>query len=491
MRNRDRDVVNLIFRTDFHAFLERCFRALNPGTPFQRNWHIEAIVWRLELVRLGKERRLIFNVPPRSLKSFACSVAFPAFVLGHDPTARIICVSYGSDLSTKFALDCRAILQSGWYRDLFPRMRISSSKNTETEILTTQYGYRLATSIGGSLTGRGGNYVIIDDPIKPQDALSDSRREYVNDWYANTLVSRLDDKRTAAVVVVMQRVHRDDLTGKLLRGSDKWTLLKLPAIAQEEERIQIGEDTYHCRKVGDLLHAEREPREVLNYMRAELGADNFAAQYLQDPVVPGGNMVKRNWVRRYDDLPTRTSSTYVLQSWDTASKSGEASHWSACSTWYVINKKYFLVDMLRQRLDYPTLKAQAIAHARFHNPTTILIEDTGVGPALVSELQNSGFRVVPMQVEQNKMARMSVQSGKFASGQVLLPHSATWLKDLEEELFSFPASRYDDQIDSISQALGYKISASAWTDEALEGFGRLAEGLVLDNYLAGMMGRPW
>ena len=490
MTRHDQDIVNLIFQTDLQAFVHQCFRTLNPATPFLSNWHIQALAWHLHLVRIGKIRRLIINVAPRSLKSLTCSVAFPAFVLGDDPSARIICASYGSDLSTKLAIDCRAILQSSWYRHVFPRMRISPSKNTETEILTTRYGCRLATSIGGALAGRGGNYVIIDDPIKPQDALSDSKREYVNDWFADTVIPRLDDKRTGAIIVVMQRLHVDDLTGKLLRGSDDWTVLKLPAIAQEHERIQIGENVYHYRKVGDLLHPEREPQEVLDYMRAQLGPDRFAAQYLQDPVVPGGNMIKREWVPRYDKLPTRTASTHVLQSWDTASKPGEENNWTVCTTWHVSQGKYFLVAVIRGRFDYPTLKAMAIAHARRHTPTTILIENTGVGPALVAELQNAGFRVIAVQVEQNKMARMSVQSGKFASGQVLFPNRAPGLKDLEEELFSFPASRFDDQVDSISQALAYKIPASRWNDKSLEGFARFTEALVMESYWR-RMGRPW
>jgi predicted phage terminase large subunit-like protein len=490
MAQHDRDVVNLIFRTDFHAFLERCFRTLNPGTPFQRNWHIEALVWHLELVRLGKIRRLIVNVPPRSLKSLACSIAFPAFVLGHDPSARIICASYGSDLSIKLANDCRAIIQCSWYPHVFPTTRISSSKNTETEILTTRHGYRLATSIGGSLTGRGGSYVIVDDPLKAQDAFSDKRREYTNQWFFNTVLSRLDDKRTGAILIITQRLHVDDLVGILLRGSDEWTVLKLPAIALEDERIQIGEDSYHYRKAGDLLHAERDPQEVLDRIRAEIGEENFAAQYLQEPMAPGGNMIKRAWVLRYDDQPTCTASTYVLQSWDTAVKPGEGNSWTVCSTWFVIDCKYYhLIDVLRARLDYPTLKAQATALAQRYHPTKILIEETGVGAGLAAELRNAGLPIVGVQVEHNKLARMSVQSGKFANGQVLLPRQAPWLKDLEEELFSFPGSRYDDQIDSISQALGFKISKAVGND--YDGWSRFTQGLLMDQYFRRVTGRPW
>jgi hypothetical protein len=147
-----------------------------------------------------------------------CSVAFPAFVLGHDPTKRLIVVSYGAELATKLGNDCRTVVQSAWYQRLFPDMRISRIKNTEAEVITTSHGCRLAVSVGGTLTGRGGDFIIIDDPLKPQDAYSDSKRESANDWFDNTAFSRLDDKLTGKIVVVMQRLHLNDLTGKLSRA---------------------------------------------------------------------------------------------------------------------------------------------------------------------------------------------------------------------------------------------------------------------------------
>jgi hypothetical protein len=379
MTNRDRALLNTVLRTDFYAFARRSFLTLNPGTTFLANWHLEALCYHLELLRRGQIRRLIVNQPPRSLKSLICSVAFPAFILGHDSTRRVIGVSYGSELAGKFSSDCRTILQSGWYRGAFPGARISRAKNTEAEVTTTRHGYRLATSVGGTLTGRGGNLIIIDDPIKPTDAYSDSKRHGVNEWYSNTLLSRIDDQCTGAIVVVMQRFHPDDLTGKLLSGSDNWTVLSFPAIAEQEEKILIGENRYHHREIGDVLHPERVPMSALNDIRAQVGTEVFAAQYQQNPVAPGGNMIKRDWVRRYDDLPARTSATYVLQSYDCASKPGEQNSWSVCTTWHVSDGKYYLADVLRGRFDYPSLKAHAIEHAQFHRPTTILVEDSGVG----------------------------------------------------------------------------------------------------------------
>ena len=487
----ERVLLNAILQEEFAAFVRRCFLTLNPGATFLPNWHIDALTYHLELVRQGKIRRLIVNVPPRSLKSIVCSVAFPAYVLGHDPRKRLIVASYGAELATKLGNDCRAILQAPWYRSAFPGTRISRIKNTEAEVMTTRHGFRMATSVGGTLTGRGGDIIIIDDPLKPVDAYSDSALKSVNDWYTSTVPSRLDDKRTGAIIVVAQRLHPDDLTGMLLARSDEWTLLNFPAIAERDEQIQIGDERYHVRKVGDLLHAEREPSSVLDEMRAQLGPDVFAAQYQQSPVAPGGNMIKRDWVKRYDSLPDRTSSTRVLQSWDTASKDGEENDWSVCTTWYVQDGRYYLADELRGRFDYPTLKEQAIAHARLHRPATILIEDAGVGTALVAELERCGFTVIAVKPEHHKQTRMSVQSAKFASGHVVFPRQAPWLEDLEAELFAFPGPRFDDRVDSISQALGHEIQPIGWTDKSLENYGRLIEGLVADRVFGRLAGRPW
>ena len=421
MSRTERAELNAMLRTDFYSFLRRCFLTLNPGSRFQQNWHLEALAYHLEQVRRGETRRLMVNLPPRHLKSLTVSVALPAFLLGHDPTLRVIVASYGAELAVKLANDFRTILNSPWYKAIFPGTRISRMKNTETEVVTTRGGFRLATSVDGTLTGRGGDIIIIDDPLKPSDALSDSKRGHVNEWFRNTVLSRLDDKVNGAIIIVMQRLHVDDLCGSLVKGSDEWKHLKLPIIARLDEEIQIGDQHYHVRTVGDLLHAEREPIEVVESLRAQLGPDNFAAQYLQEPVAPEGNMIRREWLRRYESPPARSPSVHVLQSWDTACKSGEDNDWSVCTTWFVIDVKFYLIDVLRGRFVYPTLKDLAIAHAKLHRPATILIEDSGVGTGLVVELQKGGLPAIAVKVEHNKETRMSIQSGKFAAGHVFFP----------------------------------------------------------------------
>jgi hypothetical protein len=206
-----------ILRQDFEAFVRKVFHTLCPGQTFIPAWFISAVAYQLERVRRGEIRRLIINLPPRSLKSIMASVALPAYILGHDPTRRIICASYSGELAFKQSNDFRAVLGSSWYQDSFLGTRVGRYKDSETEIELTRRGFRLATSTGGTLTGRGGHLIIIDDPLKPIDALSDAKRNGANEWLHSTVLSRLDDKPTGAIVIVMQRVHIDDLTGFVLR----------------------------------------------------------------------------------------------------------------------------------------------------------------------------------------------------------------------------------------------------------------------------------
>lgn len=296
------------------------------------NWHIQAIAYHLELVRRGKIRRLIINLPPRSLKSILASVAFPAFVLGHDPTKRIISISYGSDLAVKLSNDFRAIVNADWYERLFPGTQISRVKNTEFEIATTKHGFRLATSVDGSLTGRGGDILIIDDYLKPGDASSRRKRTAANNWFFDTAQSRLDNQRDGAIIFPGQRLHMDDLPAQLMRSSDDYTLLSLPAICEEEEeRILIGDRQYHVRHFGEVLHEERQPRHWLDSIRAQ-NQETFAAQYQQKPMPPGSAMIKPEWLPRYQELPKGTSSSVRIQAWDPAGKAGEENSRSACVT---------------------------------------------------------------------------------------------------------------------------------------------------------------
>jgi len=267
--------------------------------------------------------------------------------------------------------------------------------------------------------GRGGDIIIIDEPLKPSDASSQAKRERVNEWYKTTLLSRLDDKQKGAIIIVMQRLHEDDLCGFLLRNSRDWVVLSFPALAVEHERIQIGQGRFHERCVGDALHPEREPKSVLDQIRAEQGEDIFAAQYQQCPTQPMGLVIKRDSIRYYDALPLLgTRSPYLIQSWDTAIGVAGHNDYSACVTVLLDEQNnYYIVDVVRERLLFPDLKDLAIAQAQKYKPTTILIEAAGLGKTLVEHLRAAGLLARAVIPEGDKPTRVSIQLEKFKKGQ--------------------------------------------------------------------------
>ena len=290
-----------VLRQDPVAFIQRCFHELNPQTQFLWNWHVEILVGKLDAVRRGAITRLVINIQPRSLKSLCASVALPAWWLGRDPATQILCVSYAQDLADKLSRDSRAIMNTAWYQRLFST-RLSAEKQSVQEFVTTAQGYRLATSVGGVLTGRGADVLIIDDPLKPDEAVSETRRKQVNEWYDHTLYSRLNDKQHGRIILIMQRLHEDDLVGHVLAQED-WEVVSFPAIAEKDEE-HVVDTAYgrfqHVRRAGELLHPERESRETLDQIRRTMTEYNFAGQYQQTPAPLGGGIIKEASFKRYD-----------------------------------------------------------------------------------------------------------------------------------------------------------------------------------------------
>jgi len=260
----DRQLVDAVYGTSFGAFSYEAFKALNPGQRLIPNWHIDAICYHVQQMVTGEARkRLNLNLPPRSLKSFIVSVALPAWVLGRNPITRIICASYSDELSTKFSRDCRALLETPFYKRVFPGTKLNPKKASEGEFETTKRGSRLATSVGGTLTGRGGEVLIVDDPIKANDAESEVARKAAIDWFRNTALSRLDDAAKSLVFIAMQRLHVDDLSGILIEQG--WPSLVLPAIAVEAADYTVAEDeVYHRPAI-----AAARPRQPGGYRRVE------------------------------------------------------------------------------------------------------------------------------------------------------------------------------------------------------------------------------
>lgn len=450
-----------LLRNDFATFVEFSFAVLNPGTEFIPGKYIDLVAATLDLCSTKDLRRLILNLPPRSLKSHCASVALPAWILGQDPTKQIISASYGQDLANKFALDCRNLMESPFYRQVFPATRISREKQSMNDFMTTARGGRMATSVGGPLTGRGADIFICDDIQKPADALSDVRREDANQWFFHSARSRLNSREHGVIIIVMQRLHQNDLAGELLEREEGWSVLSLPAIATRDEayryRTPFGWNTFQ-RKIGDVLHPERDSLEVLTRERAAVGEYNFQSQYQQDPTPREGALVKREWLKFYEteSLPRLNQFDHILQSWDTASKSGELNDYSVCTTWGVYNRQFYLLDVFRRKCEYPVLKREVKSLFEKYDPSKVLIEDRSTGTSLLQELKWEGvYCLEPYKSEagRDKHMRLADQSIKFEQGRVWLPNDASWLDAYIKELTGFPGSKHDDQVDATTQAL--------------------------------------
>jgi predicted phage terminase large subunit-like protein len=317
----------------------------------------------------------------------------------------------------------------------------------------------IGAGVGGVLTGRGADFIIIDDPLKPEEALSETQRQAVNEWYDHTLYSRLNDKQNGCIIIIMQRLHEDDLVGHVLE-QENWEHVRLPAIAEEDE-VHIIESRYRTRTVrrmrGEALHPEREPLDILQLVRRTLGEYNFAGQYQQSPSPRGGGMVKAEWFKYYQPGQQPSRFDMVFQSWDTANKSTELSDFSVCTTWGRKRKRFYLLDVLRQRLEYPHLKRAVRSQAERFKPSNILIEDKASGTQLIQELIHDGVHGVarydPKMSE--KVMRMNSVTSTIENGFVYLPREATWLASYLHKLTTFPNGKHDDQADSTSQALDW------------------------------------
>lgn len=460
-------------RRDFVSFVMRAYPMVRGGVLLP-NWHFDAVAHVLDEVSAGRLRGLVVALPPRHLKSMLISVFWVAWKLGHNPGLRFVCVSYSNELSHAMARDCRTLMQSALYQRLFPRTRIRSNRSAVHDFETTAAGGRLSTSITGTLTGRGGDYIIVDDAHKPDEVFSDVVREAVVEWFFSTLSSRLDQPTKGAIIVVMQRLHQYDLAGMLAERG--WAQLSLPAIATARELVPLTRGRIHVRQEGEALAPDFFPLHELRAKEQDIGSRLFAAQYQQDPVPAEGNIVKAGWLLNYGPELKMNDGGFIVQSWDTASKDGERNDYSVCITAHVRGRKVHILDVWRQKVQFSELWKAAIDLARNCRCHSLLIEDTVNGTALISRLRNEQPSGVPTPIARrpklDKVARLEAASSMIEAGDLLLPPEAQWLATFKSELLGFPSARHDDQVDALSQLMN-------WVDERQRDDDTSSEGPIL------------
>jgi predicted phage terminase large subunit-like protein len=454
-------------RANLLAFAEYATRG-----HWQRAAHLELLAGALERVAAGEILRLIIEIPPRHGKSELSSVHFPTWFLGNNPDKRVILGSYAAELAEGFGRRVRNALE-----DIGPELwgltvADDSSARGRWDIADRRGGM-YAVGVGGPITGRGADLLIIDDPVKnSEEANSKAKRDSQWEWWQTTARTRLEPN--GAVIVIMTRWHEDDLVGRLLAEGDgeKWHRIRLPAIAEQEDPL--------CRSPGEALWPARFDEAALAAIETDVGSYTWAALYQQRPMPATGNKFKRSWFRYFEvqgdhvvlHAPESGPKRYALsQCWcfqtcDPAGSTKASADWFALGTWLVTpDKDLLLRDVLRERLegpDQPRLFRQSYERWR-PQPQFQSVETKNMGLTLFQTLRRDGLPVRELRAETDKVTRALPVAARMESGSVYLLRGAPWLGEYEAELLMFPNGQYDDQVDITSYA-GIIIAGRAHTN---------------------------
>ncbi|MDG1416442.1 MAG: phage terminase large subunit, partial [Maricaulis sp.] len=442
---------NPLRRSCLHFFVQQAFTEIHGNTKLSKEPYLEAMCFALQNAAQTDAGRLLVTIPPRHLKSIASSVALAAWLMGNDPTLRIMVATYGDDLSHQHAHDFGLIVRSNWYRQLFPAFKIASSN--KNELRTTANGVRRSVTVGGATTGFGADLIIIDDLMKAQDVSSQVKREASYEYYCGALLSRFDNPKRGSLISIQQRLHEDDLAAHLI-ATQTFEHLNLPLIAEAPAKIPLYGGRFWYRRTGEILDAERWDKATADQKRAEVGSAAFSAQYQQNPVPPDGAVIRIDNLSLGDKLFPRDQCTRVVQSWDTAAKTGPRCDFSVCTTWGFSKDNWHLLDLVRVKLEYPDLKARMLQLARKWRPDRVLVEDSSNGTALIQQFRAD--KIVLFQTVKatgSKLDRLIPQLDALQSGAIIFPTQLPWWDTLRREMAAFPDGTHDDQVDSISQFL--------------------------------------
>lgn len=434
---------------------ERCREHFMPfvgemWSAFISGKHHRIMADAFERVADGSLKRLIINMPPRHTKSEFASYLFPAWFLGKFPEKKIIQTAHTAELATGFGRKVRNLVNSPDYQAIFP-IKLSSDSKAAGRWNTNKGGDYFAIGVGGAVTGKGADVLIIDDPHSEQEAMQGSPNVYdrVYEWYSSGPRQRLQPG--GAIIIVMTRWSKKDLTGQIINNSvkrdgDEWEVIEFPALMPS----------------GKPLWAEFWKQEELEAIKAEIPVSKWEAQYQQNPTSEEGAIIKRDMWKIWDkEKPPQCD--YLIQSWDTAFEKNNRADYSACTTWGVFFKAdaegfevahIILLDAFKERMEFPELKRKALALYKEWEPDSLIVEKKAAGAPLIYEMRRMGIPLSEYTPSKgsDKIARVNAVSDLFASGFVWCPDTR-WAEEVMEECASFPNGEHDDLVDSTSQAL--------------------------------------
>ena len=455
--NQKQELLSLLEELDKAKAREKCHNDFMPfvremWSAFIHGKHHEIMADAFKRVVKGDLKRLIINMPPRHTKSEFASYLLPAWFLGKYPDKKIIQTAHTAELAVGFGRKVRNLVNSTDFKDIFPDVSLQSDSKAAGRWNTNKGGEYFAIGVGGAVTGKGADLLIIDDPHSEQEGASADinvfNRTY--EWYTSGPRQRLQPN--GSIVVVMTRWHNKDLTGQVVDasikrgGADQWEVIELPAIMPS----------------GNPLWAEFWKMEELQALKAELPNSKWMAQYQQDPTSEEGALVKRNWWQIWENRET-PDCEFIIQSWDTAFMKNQRADYSACTTWGVFYKEddegmvspfVIMLDAYKERLEFPDLKKRAMEKYQAYKPDAFIVEAKAAGMPLIFELRAMGIPVQEYTPSRgnDKISRVNAVSDLFASGVIYAP-ATRWAEEVIEEFAGFPNMEHDDLVDSTTQAL--------------------------------------
>jgi len=457
---------------DLAYFIKRAWKSLEPAQPYKHGWHIDAMAEHLEAVTAGQITRLLINIPPGTMKSMMVGVMWPAWEWGPmgKSSTRIIGASHEAKLATRDNLHMRRLVASDWYQALWPTV-LTTDQNEKMFFQNMAMGWRQACAVT-SMTGRRGDRVIWDDPHSVEDAYSDAALEGARRVFCETLPTRLNNPDSSAIIIVMQRLAEDDVSGEILRGDFGYDHLMLPMEFEPGRRCKTKIGFEDPRTVeGELLFPERFSREVVDRDKKIMGAHAVAGQFQQRPNPLGGGLLKGEWFGRYSEPPTAKQRMRRAIFVDTAMKTGERNDYTVFMDAVLCNDgKIYILNVIRRKVDAVGLLAAAkdVWTSAEGQASAMYIEDKASGTGLIQQLQqNSVFvPVIPVQRTKDKLTRLMEVQARIQAGGVMLPEYAPWTADFISECESFAADdshAHDDQIDPLIDAVNTLLSGADWS----------------------------
>ena len=421
------------------------------GRRFQFPPHLQILDEALTGVAAGRIKRLIVEMPPRHGKSMEASEYFPAWFLGRNPDKRVMLASYGAELASEFGAKARDLLVE--YGPTLFGVQVNPAKSAAHNWkLKGRRGGMATAGVGGAMTGKGADILIIDDPVKNHDeAQSQLHRERVWNWYTSTAYTRLEPD--GAVIIIQTRWHEDDLAGRAqLQEDEGWTIIRMPATCDDPENDPLG------RKMGAALWPRRFGKRRLAQIAKSVGSFVWNALYQQRPVAAEGNVLKKAWWKRYEGSPRDIAAECdtIIQSWDLAFKDSDGSDSVCGQVWGRNGADLYLLHSVTAVLDFPATREAIRAMSReWPEATAKLVEDKANGPAIIADLKRELAGLIPVEPQGGKMARVVAVSPLVEAGNVHLPSRAVapWIDDFITEAAGFPNAKHDDQVDAMSQAL--------------------------------------